>query len=71
MGDGMEATLGTLVLLKALSEGPASSRRLREALEDAGIRRDERTIRRWLRVLREADFGVVKKGGPLADTLTG
>lgn len=62
MGSGMEATLGTLVLLKALSEGPASRRRLKEALEDAGIRRDERTIRRWLGVLREADFGVERRG---------
>lgn len=58
----MEATFGALVLLKILSEGPASSRRLGEALEDAGIRRDGRTIRRWLRVLREADFGVVRNG---------
>lgn len=62
MGDGMEATLGVLTLLKALSEGPASRRRLEEALEDAGIRRDKRTIRRWLHVLREAEFGIVQRG---------
>lgn len=59
----MEATFGTLVLLRTLSEGPASRRRLEEALEEVGIRRDERTVRRWLRVLREADFGIEKRGG--------
>lgn len=59
---GMEATFGALTLLKILSEGPASGRRLKEALEDAGIRRDERTVRRWLQVLREAEFGIERNG---------
>jgi predicted DNA-binding transcriptional regulator YafY len=49
---------GVLVLLKTLSEGPASTHQLVEALSDAGVRRDERTVRRWLEVMREEGFGV-------------
>jgi hypothetical protein len=51
-GDGS----GTLTLLEALSEGPASKRRLLETLREAGIYRNERTIRRWLGVFRESGF---------------
>jgi predicted DNA-binding transcriptional regulator YafY len=63
MGEKMGATRGTLTLLRALSEGPSSRQRLLEALEDAGIYRDERTIRRWLKVLREAGFGIERSRG--------
>ncbi|AHY48246.1 putative transcriptional regulator (plasmid) [Rubrobacter radiotolerans] len=52
--------MGTLILLRVLSEGPASRRKLEQALADEGIRRDERTIRRWLGILREAGFGITK-----------
>ncbi len=63
MGEKMQATLGTLTLLRVLSEGPSSRQRLLDALKDAGIHRDERTIRRWLEVLREAGFDVERRGG--------
>ena len=63
MGETMEATRGTLTLLRVLSEGPSSRERLLEALEEAGIHRDERTIRRWLRVVREAGFDIERSGG--------
>jgi hypothetical protein len=46
MGEKMEASRGTLTLLRALSEGPSSRHGLLEALEDARICRDERTIPR-------------------------
>lgn len=60
MGE-METARGMLVLLRALSEGPASRQRLEEALADAGVRRGERTVRRWLEVLREE--GIVRNSG--------
>lgn len=62
MGEKMEATRGTLTLLRMLSEGPSSRQHLQEALENAGIYRNERTIRRWLEVLREAGFGIERRG---------
>jgi predicted DNA-binding transcriptional regulator YafY len=58
----MEAIRGTLILLRTLSEGPASRRQLEDALMEAGIRRDERTVRRWLAVLREEWFGIERVG---------
>jgi predicted DNA-binding transcriptional regulator YafY len=57
MGE-MEAIRGTLIILRTLSEGPASRRQLEGALLEAGIHRNERTVRRWLAVLREAGFGI-------------
>jgi predicted DNA-binding transcriptional regulator YafY len=54
----MEAVHGILVLLKTLSEGPASMGRIQKALADADIFRDERTIRRWLAVMREEGFDI-------------
>lgn len=54
----MEATLGALGVLKILSEGPASRWELVEKLEEMGIGRDERTVRRYVAVLREAGFGI-------------
>jgi predicted DNA-binding transcriptional regulator YafY len=54
---------GVLVLLKTLSEGPASTRQLVEALSEAGVQRDERTVRRWLGVMREEGFGVSRASG--------
>lgn len=63
MGEKMETVRGTLTLLRVLSEGLSSRERLLEALEDAGIYRDERTIRRWMRVLREAGFGIERREG--------
>ena len=63
MGEKMEPTQGTLTLLQVLSEGPSSRQRLLKALEDAGIHRNERTVRRWLKVLREAGFDIERRGG--------
>lgn len=61
MGE-LEAVRGTLVILQALSEGPASRRQLEGILMDAGIHRDERTVRRWLAALREEGFGIERVG---------
>ncbi|MGF1472611.1 MAG: WYL domain-containing protein [Rubrobacteraceae bacterium] len=55
MGE-METARGMLVVLQVLSEGPASRRCLGQALREVGIDRDERTVRRWLEVLREEGF---------------
>jgi muramoyltetrapeptide carboxypeptidase LdcA involved in peptidoglycan recycling len=58
MGEEMATVRGTLTLLEALSEEPASKRRLLETLREAGIYRNERTIRRWLGVFRESGFDI-------------
>lgn len=58
MGERMGATRGTLTLLRALAERPMTRRGLLDFLEDSGLRRDERTLRRWLEALREAGFEV-------------
>lgn len=63
MGEGFQAVRGVLVLLKTLSEGQASTRRLVEVLAEAGVQRDERTVRRWLEVMREEGFRVRRSGG--------
>lgn len=63
MGEEMAAIRGPLALLRALSEGPASKGRLLGVLEGIGIHRDERTVRRWLAVLREEGFGIERKSG--------
>jgi len=54
---------GILVLLKTLSEGPASTRQLVGVLSEAGVHRDERAVRRWLGVMREEGFGVSHASG--------
>lgn len=60
----MGATLGTLILLKALSEGPCTGERLLAVIEDeSGERRDPRTLRRYLGVLCEAGFDIRRKDG--------
>lgn len=78
MGERMEATRGTLILLRALAEKPRTQRQLMEALEDSGLRRDERTLRRWLGVLREAGFEILHnasryelRGSPVRIPFTG
>lgn len=63
MGERMEATRGTLILLRALAERPMTQRQLMDVLEGSGLRRDARTLRRWLEVLREAGFGVSRYHG--------
>lgn len=63
MRDQMETARGFLVLLRALSEGPTSRRQIEQALAETGIRRDERTVRRWLALLREEGFGIERVGG--------
>ena len=62
MAESFQTVRGVLVLLKTLSEGPASTHRLVEALSEAGVQRDERTVRRWLKVMREEGFGVRHSG---------
>jgi predicted DNA-binding transcriptional regulator YafY len=62
VGERFQTVRGVLVLLKTLSEGPASTHQLGEALSEAGVQRDERTVRRWLEVMREEGFGVRHSG---------
>src|SRR5829696_2488067 len=59
----MEATRGTLGLLQALSEGPQSKQQLLRVREGIGMSRDERTLRRYLRALRDAGFQINGSGG--------
>jgi predicted DNA-binding transcriptional regulator YafY len=59
----MEATRGTLILLRTLAEKPMTQRQLLDILQESGLCRDERTLRRWLEVLREAGFEILRDGG--------
>jgi predicted DNA-binding transcriptional regulator YafY len=59
----MEATLGTLILLRKLAEGPTTRARLLDVLRESGLDRDPRTLRRWLETLREAGFEVPIEDG--------
>lgn len=63
MGESLQIVRGILAVFKALSDGRVSTQRLVGILADAGIRRDERTVRRWLGVMREEGFRVRSKGG--------
>jgi predicted DNA-binding transcriptional regulator YafY len=63
VGTRMEATRGTLILLRLLAERPMSQRELLDALHDEGLERDDRTLRRWLEVLREAGFDLQRLDG--------
>ena len=63
MGDRTEAVRGVLILLKTLSVRPSSEAQLMEALMDGEIRRDGRTLRRWISALREEGFDVQRKYG--------
>ena len=63
MGERMGATKGTLILLRVLAERPMTQPQLMDVLEDSGLGRDARTLRRWLEVLREAGFGISRSGG--------
>jgi hypothetical protein len=69
VGERFQTVRGVLVLLKSLSDGPASTHQLGEALSEAGVQRDERTVRRWLEVMREEEFGVSR--GSARHELTG
>lgn len=59
----MAATRGTLILLRALAERPMTQRQLMDVLEDSGLRRNARTLRRWLEVLRDAGFEISHDNG--------
>lgn len=63
VGDGAEAFRGALILLKTLSGKSSSEARLVETLLDGGIRREGRTVRRWLAAMREEGFDVQRKDG--------
>ncbi len=59
----MEATKGTLILLRALSERPRTQQKLMEILRDSGIEKRARTLRRWLEALRDAGFEIERRDG--------
>lgn len=63
MGERMEATRGALILLRALADKPMTQGQIMDVLEDSGLHRDKRTLRRWLEVLREAGFEVSRDSG--------
>ena len=63
MGESFETVRGVLVMLTTLSEGPASTHELVDGLSGAGVQRDERTVRRWLEVMREEGFAVSRRSG--------
>jgi predicted DNA-binding transcriptional regulator YafY len=64
VGTRMQPTLGALLLLRALSEGPATKDHLLNTLQDElGVRKNERTLRRYLAVLREAGFEISRSRG--------
>jgi predicted DNA-binding transcriptional regulator YafY len=64
VGSRMRPTLGALLLLRAISEGPATRDDLLSALqEELGVRKNERTLRRYLAVLREAGFEISRSRG--------
>jgi len=63
LGDMAEAFRGALILLKTLSGRPSSPARLMEALLDGDVRRDERTLRRWISALRNEGFDIEHKNG--------
>ncbi len=62
MEERFQTVRGVLQLLKTLSDGPASTHQLVESLSEAGVQRDERTVRRWLEVMREEGFGLRRNG---------
>jgi predicted DNA-binding transcriptional regulator YafY len=63
VGKRMEATRGTLVLLRLIADKPMTQHELLDALQDEGLKRDERTLRRWLEALREAGFDLRREDG--------
>jgi len=63
MRDKTEAVRGACILMKALSEGPVSEARLVEVLADAGIRREGRTVRRWISGMREEGLDIHSADG--------
>lgn len=63
MGTRMEATRGTLILLRLLAERPLTQQELLDALHEEGLDRDDRTLRRWLEVLREAGLDLQRQDG--------
>jgi predicted DNA-binding transcriptional regulator YafY len=64
VGARMRPTLGALLSLRVLAEGPATKDHLLNALQDElGVRKDERTLRRYLAVLKEAGFEINRSCG--------
>ena len=58
MGTRMRPTIGVLLLLRVLSEGPATRVELLNSLQDELGVGNERTLRRYLSALREAGFEI-------------
>jgi predicted DNA-binding transcriptional regulator YafY len=64
VGTRMQPTLGALLLLRALSEGPATRDHLLNTLQnELGVRKNERTLRRYLATLKEAGFEISRTRG--------
>ncbi|MGB3633776.1 MAG: WYL domain-containing protein [Rubrobacteraceae bacterium] len=63
MGDRAEAFRGALILLRTLSEKPSSKAQLMEALLDGDVRRNPRTLGRWISALRDEGFDIHLKDG--------
>jgi predicted DNA-binding transcriptional regulator YafY len=59
----MRPTIGVLLLLRVLSEGPATKDDLLNTLQDELGVRNERTLRRYLATLREAGFEISRSRG--------
>jgi predicted DNA-binding transcriptional regulator YafY len=58
LGTRMRPTIGVLLLLRVLSEGPATRVELLNSLQDELGVGNERTLRRYLSALREAGFEI-------------
>src|SRR5215218_4576222 len=59
----MRPTIGVLLLLRVLSEGPATKDYLLSTLQDELGVKKERTLRRYLGTLREAGFEISRSRG--------
>ncbi len=59
----MEATRGVLVLLRVLAERPRTPAEIASLLKEEALNRNERTVRRWMAVLRQAGFEITFSEG--------
>jgi predicted DNA-binding transcriptional regulator YafY len=59
----MEAARGVLTLLRLLAERPRSRGEISDLLREEGLERGERSVRRWLAVLRSSGFDLRNSKG--------
>jgi len=59
----MEAARGVLTLLRLLAERPRSRSEISDLLREEGLERGERSVRRWLAVLRSSGFDLRNSKG--------